>query len=185
MKKSRKDDIKNTAYQMIRESGYVNLSFAKISKDLGVTRENVHHYFTKKEDLGLACIDDGSEAFENYFQNLFTKDNSALEKLEDYFKIYKTEYEITEHCVVAQLLNEYTLLPTAMQDKMKRFCDVELLGMEQILQEGIQQNVFHLSEEVPLAAQRIILLLKGAVAYTKVYDNFQYITDSIINNLKK
>jgi len=185
MKKSRKDDIKNTAYQMIRENGYVNLSFAQVSKDLGVTRENVHHYFSKKEDLGIACIVDGTEIFTNYFQNLLSQNNSALEKLEEYLKVFKTEYETTEHCLIAQLLSEYTLLPSSMQEKMRKFCDAEILGMEQILKAGIEENIFAFDEEVNEKSHQIIMLLKGAVAYTKIYDNFRKVTRNIIEDLKK
>ncbi len=73
MKKSRKDDVIKTANCILRKVGYSNLSFSQIATTLEVTRENVHHYFKKKEALGNACLDVMSKDLEEYLENISKK----------------------------------------------------------------------------------------------------------------
>jgi TetR/AcrR family transcriptional repressor of nem operon len=185
MKKSRKDEIINLANIIIRKSGYTNLSYIQISKEIGVSRENIHHYFPKKESLGLACIDSMSKELKSKFENIIRQDISAIDKLKEYFSIYKIQRDDIEDCPIASLLNEYTLLPKNMQIELKELCQIEIDSLKVILNEGKEKNLFKIETNIQFKAQTIVTLLKGAVGYTKVYKNFKNISDFIIEDLKK
>jgi len=183
MKKSRKEDVINSANCMIRKVGFSNLSFSQISKDIGVTRENVHHYFKKKEDLGNACLSSMALDLEEKFKEIHSLEIDAKEKLEEYFKIYKINQDDREDCPTVQLLNEYDLLPTSMQSQVKVLCDIEIENIEKILEEGIKDKIFIENIQVKDKSKEILTLLKGSVSYTKVFNNFKEISNNIINNL--
>jgi len=184
MKKSRKDDVVKTANCMIRKTGYSNLSFSQIAKTLDVTRENVHHYFRKKETLGNACLEVILSDLESYLESIIQKDISALEQLKEYFEIYKTQQSQKEDCPIVSLLNEYELLPNSMQIQVEELYNIELKYMQKILEKGLETKEFTFEEKSDFKAKLIITQLKGAISYVKLEDNFNQIVQYVIKNLE-
>ncbi len=184
MKKSRKDDVVKTANCIIRKNGYSHLSFSQIAKTLDVTRENVHHYFRKKETLGNACLEVILKDLESYLDDVFQQDISALEKLKAYFLIYKTQQSQKEDCPIVSLLNEYELLPNSMQIQVKELYNIELKYMQSILSFGLESKEFTFEEQSDFKAKLIITQLKGAISYVKLEDNFDQIEQYVIKNLE-
>jgi TetR/AcrR family transcriptional repressor of nem operon len=185
MKKSRIDDVINTANCIIRKVGYSNLSFTQIAKILDVTRENVHHYFKKKELLGNACLDVMAEDLTQKFDSIINSELSSTNKLKEYFKIYKTQQNEKEDCPIVSLLSEYELLPESMKMQVKKLAQIEQSNMEIILQEGVSNNSFSINRSIEEETFLTISLLKGAVSYTKIYDNFETTTTAILKSLNK
>jgi len=186
MRKSRKNDIINTANNIIKTYGYSNLSFAQISQIMGVTRANIHHYFSKKEDLGNACIDTLCIDITNLMNNIINDDIDAFNKINQYFTIYKANRDEIESCPVAKLVNEYEILPKSMQDKMKTLCEIEINSLTQIIDRGKENGTFNIDNHVSseLKARTIVTLLKGAVSYTKVFNNFNDLTNFVVSDLR-
>lgn len=185
MKKSRKDDVINAANCIMRTDGYSNLSFAQISKNLGVTRENIHHYFKKKELLGLACVESMKEELEKKLSLLTQKDTNAIEKINEYFHNYKWQKEDQEDCPIASFLSEYHLLPQALQTEVKNLCTIEQKYLELILTQGIEEGSMHFTQSVHIEAMMIISQLKGAVGYAKIYNNFPVLCQEVVRRLSK
>lgn len=184
MKKSRKNDVVKTANCMIRKTGYSNLSFSQIAKTLDVTRENVHHYFRKKEILGNACLEVILSDLKSYLEDVLQKDITAVEQLKEYFKIYKTQQSQKEDCPIVSLLNEYELLPPSMQVQVEKLYEIELQYMQKILEKGLETKEFTFKEKSDFRAKLIITQLKGAISYVKLEDNFDQIVQYVIKNLE-
>lgn len=183
MKKSRKDDVIKTANCIIRKVGFSNLSFSQIATTLGVTRENVHHYFRKKESLGNACLDAMYEDLDDKFEKIMILDISADKKLLEYFKIYKTQQDEREDCPIVSLLAEFDLLPISMKEQVKKLVKIEQTNMEKILEEGKANCIFFFNESIETKALMSITLLKGTVSYSKIYDNFKDMSSLILEEL--
>jgi TetR/AcrR family transcriptional repressor of nem operon len=184
MKKSRKDDVVKSANCIIRKKGYSNLSFSQIAKELSITRENVHHYFKKKEALGNSCLDVMIKDLEEYLSSVIQKDITALNKLKEYFKIYKTQQSQKEDCPIVSLLNEYELLPDSMKIQVKRLYEIELKYMYKILNDGLINKEFKIKDDVLFKAKLIITQLKGSISYSKLEDNFDEMILYILTDLK-
>lgn len=184
MKKSRKDDVINSANCILRKVGYTNLSFSQIAKELEITRENVHHYFKKKEALGNACLELMFKDLDKYLEKVTKKNISAKQKLLEYFLIYKTRQSNKEDCPIVSLLNEYELLPQSMREQVKSLYEIELKYMYEILKEGVEQNEFHIKEDILFKAKLVITQLKGSISYVKIEDNFDEIMSYTINSLE-
>lgn len=185
MKKSRKDDVISSANCIIRKVGYSNLSFSQVAQSLDVTRENVHHYFKKKEALGNACLELMTKDLETYLEEISKKEIKALEKLKEYFKIYKTQQSLKEDCPIVSLLNEYELLPDSMKEQVKKLYEIELKYMEMILKEGLEKEEFFYEEDSNFKAKLLITQLKGAISYVKIEDNFEEMMNYVLRNLIK
>jgi len=183
MKKSRKDDVIKTANCIIRKIGYSNLSFSQIATNLKVTRENVHHYFKKKEALGNASLEVMRKDLDEYLKDVIKKDTSAIQKLQEYFKIYKTQQSAKEDCPIVSLLNEYELLPESMKIQVKELYKIELKYMKAILDEGLQKEEFFFKVDSSFKAKLIITQLKGALSYVKLEDNFNEISQFLLESL--
>lgn len=183
MKKSRKDDVIKSANCIIRKIGYTNLSFSQIAKELNITRENVHHYFKKKEALGNACLEAMISDLEAYLIKIVKNDSSAKLKLENYFNIYKTQQSLKEDCPIVSLLNEYELLPDSMKIQVKTLYEIELKYMYEILKDGFEKNEFFIKEDILFRAKLIITQLKGGISYLKIEDNFDEIMQYVLKNL--
>lgn len=185
MKKSRKEDVLKTANCIIRKVGYSNLSFSQIAISLNITRENVHHYFKKKELLGNACLELMIYDLENKFTEILNGKISSRQKLQNYFKIYKTHQNDREDCPIVSLLAEFELLPNSMQKQIKELIEIEQKNIEIILKEGYKNNTFNLNKSVEEEAFMLISLLKGAVSYSKIYNNFKKTTMLLLESLEK
>ena len=185
MKKSRRDDVINAANCIIRKTGYSNLSFSQIAKTLDVTRENVHHYFKKKELLGNACLDVMAVELSSKFEEIITSTLSSKEKIESYFKIYKQQQNEREDCPIVSLLAEYDLLPSSMQEQVKKLTFIEQENMEIILKQGQEDHSFNHIKDINQEAFLIVAQLKGAVSYSKIYDNFEKTTQCLVLSLIK
>lgn len=185
MKKSRKDDVISTANCILRKVGYTNLSFSQIAKELNITRENVHHYFKKKEALGNASLEIMAKDLDTYLQEIVQKDQSAKQKLLEYFNIYKTQQSLKEDCPIVSLLNEYELLPNSMKKQVQDLYAIELKYMFEILKQGFENKEFFIKEDILFKAKLIITQLKGSISYVKIEDNFDemmnYVLDSLTN----
>jgi len=185
MKKSRKDDVIKIANCIIRKNGYSNLSFINIAKALDVTRENVHHYFKKKELLGNACLEVMLADLNDRFLSILNSDTNSIDKLKKYFKIYKIQENETEDCPIVSLLAEYELLPESMQIQVKQLIEIEQYNMEKILEKGLLDKSFYITKDVKDEASLIISLLKGAVSYGKVNGNFEKTIKLLLESLIK
>jgi AcrR family transcriptional regulator len=184
MKKSRKNDVINSANCIIRKVGFTNLSFSQIAKELNITRENVHHYFKQKESLGNACLEVMIDDLDNYLNKIVKSEKNAESKLQDYLKIYKSQQNLKEDCPIVSLLNEYELLPNSMKEQVKTLYEIELKYMYEILKDGFDKKEFEIRVEILFKAKLIITQLKGSLSYVKLEDNFNEITSYILENLK-
>ncbi len=183
MKKSRRDDVIKSANCLIRKVGYSNLSFSQIAADLNITRENVHHYFKKKELLGNACLSVMEESLNNKFKEILDSDFSSKEKIQFYFDIYKIHQNEKEDCPIVSLLTEYDLLPISMKTQLENLIVIEQKNMEKILKNGINDKSFSINKSAEEEAFLIISLLKGALSYSKINDNFERTTRTILKYL--
>jgi TetR/AcrR family transcriptional repressor of nem operon len=184
MKKSRKNDVIKSANCIIRKVGYSNLSFIQISKELNITRENVHHYFKKKELLGNTCLSLMAKDLTTQFENIIKSELTSSEKIEAYFKIYKIQGNEKEDCPIVSLLAEYEILPDSMKKQVQQLIQIEQKNMEIILEEGVNNKSFFINNSIKEESCLIISLLKGAVSYSKIFNNFKITTKLLLKSLK-
>ncbi|QBD77452.1 TetR/AcrR family transcriptional regulator [Ktedonosporobacter rubrisoli] len=78
-KEATKQAILNAAASLFSEQGYEGFSLRKVAERLGCSATNIYYYFTNKDDLLFAIID---EAFVNFRERLRAAASSTDEPLE-------------------------------------------------------------------------------------------------------
>ena len=67
MRKSRRQQIMETALELFAQQGYANCSIAQLAKHTGVSKGLMYNYFESKEALLVAIIEDGMREILDYF----------------------------------------------------------------------------------------------------------------------
>lgn len=75
-----KKHILKTARNLLMIKGFHNTSISEIISATGVTKGNLYYYFSSKEELGLAVLEDAKEEFFSFLEKSF-RGASPIEKV--------------------------------------------------------------------------------------------------------
>jgi AcrR family transcriptional regulator len=178
-----KNIILNEVNTLVHISGFNSATIATIAKNLSTTRENIHHHFKTKDNLGILYIDFLYKFLEDYFYEINNSNLSFDKKIDKYFEIYNIHSKEYASCPILSLLADYKLLNTTMQDKLKSLFKLEINSLKFIINTKHNYNEKKLDD----ISHHIIILLKGASLYEKAsYKQFdksvKYIKDTIFIN---
>ena len=67
MRKSRRQQIMDTALELFAEQGYANCSIAQLANHSGISKGLMYNYFESKEALLVAIIEEGMSEILDYF----------------------------------------------------------------------------------------------------------------------
>ena len=86
--KNRKKQILDLSNELVQKLGYDSFSYADLSKKLAITKASIHHYFPKKEDLGLELCLHIHQTMKDSLDNVLQLNVCGIEKLISYTKLY-------------------------------------------------------------------------------------------------
>jgi AcrR family transcriptional regulator len=150
--------IVETAFNLFREEGFDNVSTARICEAAGISNGSFFHYFTEKEDLLYAYVEDESEEMRTMAESLGTYDaQTALTKLvqwqADYYARKGSDFIIRfhSHLIASHRGDEfdYAFLPIA----------------DQIISRGIADGQFRKSLDSAFAAELLFSEILSFVTY--------------------
>lgn len=115
----RKKIIKS-AIMLYGKKGYNGTTIEEISKNIGVSKGIIYHYFNNKDDLYLVCVDNLVADFLDYLENEFNGGNGFD------FKTAKTAHEIKDeflsrHSEYTNFFNDIIFnKPEHLKEEMKK-----------------------------------------------------------------
>ncbi len=112
MKKTinRKGELLETARNIIQRVGVNAMSYADLSKIIGITTASIHHHFPRKEDLILSLIAQSREIYGNKFQEIVGSDLTSIEKLQTIAGLYEQGVRMGKMCLIGILSTEFATL---------------------------------------------------------------------------
>lgn len=152
--------------KLIREKGYLAISYDDLSKPLGVTKASIHYHFEKKEDLGLAVTDRMIHHLTQFSESLSSF--PLEERLMRFVKDRASRFGGHEICPISSLQSDFESLPEMLQDKVREVSELELSILSTIISELKQQDLLDKSEDVEALAIAILALSKGLLQYQRV-----------------
>ncbi|KRE36614.1 TetR/AcrR family transcriptional regulator [Paenibacillus sp. Soil724D2] len=176
---NRKTQIVDLALKLIREKGYVAISYDDFSKQLGVTKASIHYHFEKKEDLGIAVL----ERILNSLQNIVNSSGTAEEKLKHYIAYRTEKIGCNEICPISSFQTDFESLPDVLQQKVQAVSQLEVSLLITILQEGINEDFVQDSEDIESLALTILACIKGILQYRRVLGKDIY--PQVINQINR
>lgn len=161
-----REQIIQSADNLIREKGYNAFSFFDISNVVGIKKASIHYYFPQKSDLGVAVIEEHLLRIKDIIDTY--KDKGPVEKLDKFISVYsrvKTEKQI---CIVGSIATDFYTVDENMKTKLKEFTTVVLDWVRSFLEEGRKEKIFHFEGSGHAKALMIITNLLAIVQLSRV-----------------
>lgn len=134
---NRKDEILQCARDIIQRVGVNAMSYADLSKVIGISTASIHHHFPRKEDMILALIAQSRETYGNRFQDIVDSDLSALEMLRTIAGIYAVGVSMGKMCLIGILSTEYATLGEEVRAALNMSAAASIETFAQAVQTGM------------------------------------------------
>jgi TetR/AcrR family transcriptional repressor of nem operon len=161
---TRAEEILDASLELMQVKGFVAMSLKDISDEVGIKKPSLLHHFDSKEEIGRLAVIRYREHCVEKLSHLKKNDANAQEWLNAYFDFYNN-YASTKDkvCLCGVLAAEFIVLPKTMQKEVKKFFELHLEVLEEILKKGIKEGIFRPGLKVKNLAQSILSSLQGAL----------------------
>lgn len=156
--------ILDVAQDLIQKTGVNAMSYADISKAIGIRKASIHYYFPTKEDLIADLLDRYNDYFFQLLEEIVESDKSAESKLNSYCSLFKATLSSGEQdkaCLCGVLSAELKTLNSSIVNRITKFYRANEMYLERILQSGLDSGEFTFAGNHQAMAQLIFSLLEG------------------------
>ncbi|WP_019587851.1 TetR/AcrR family transcriptional regulator [Deinococcus apachensis] len=117
--------ILDVAQELVQERGFNAVSYADISRRLGIRNASIHDHFPGKADLGVALVRRSRERLERELEAITQVTDSGPGRLERYLTAYRTVvHEDGRICLCAVLAGDDNTLPEEMRREVRASFDL-------------------------------------------------------------
>ncbi len=156
--------IADAAQALIQDVGYNGFSFEHISQAVGMRKASVHHHFASKSDLGVAVVQRYNRQFEDALRQILTLVKSAPERLHAYADLFENTFGSKQTlCVCGMLGSESNSLDAAINREVKRFFQLNLAWLTDVIDEGLTSGTMQSRFEARVVAETLLAVLEGAM----------------------
>ncbi|SEA51111.1 TetR/AcrR family transcriptional regulator, fatty acid metabolism regulator protein [Thalassobacillus cyri] len=154
--------IIDAAVKVIAENGYHSSQVSKIAKQAGVADGTIYLYFKNKEDILVSLF---QQKMGNFIEKIEEETNSqqtAVEKLLKLIEMHFKQLTADHHLAIVtqlELRQSNKDLRLKINEVLKRYLSV----IDQIIEEGIQDEIFRDDIDTRLVRQMIFGTLDEAV----------------------
>ena len=159
-----KQTLLNHASELIRTRGYTGFSYADLAERVGIRKASIHHHFPSKEDLGVALVEQYIEQFEVSLREI---EGPPTKKLRAYAGLYRQSLQEGWGCLCGMLASEVEVVPSAVATGVRRFMELNLRWLSQVISEGQQQGLIASTAN----AGTILSLCQGALLVARSTQN--------------
>ena len=163
---NRKTQILDLTLKLIREKGYVAISYDDLSRPLGVTKASIHYHFEKKEDLGIAVVDRIMNRFEELNQS--SASLQPAERLQKFFADRVKVLGCHDICPLSSLQSDFESLQEKLQEKVKEASALEISILSGILSDMQNEGTLPSTQNIESLAVTLLASVKGAMQYQRV-----------------
>ncbi len=155
--------ILDIAQDLIQRQSYSGISFQNLAKAIGIKKGSMYYHFESKEELVVALLERAADELEYWFRQ--GGDEPAPQRLERFFSIYQNVMEPGKKlCPAGAFVGEWDTLTPAIQKQINRVFDVQVKGVQVILEAGIASGAFQQNDEsIESLAYWIVSNLQGAL----------------------
>lgn len=158
-----REQILASAQRLVQMRGFNGFSYADIAKEVGVRKASLHHHFPTKTDLAVALVDMYAAMLEGALLKISALSASADKKLAAYVGIYRSSLEAERACLGGMMASEVLTLDKAVLRGLKRFFELNVRWLTDILAEGKAKRIFTLNGTAAKHANLLVSSLQGAL----------------------
>jgi TetR/AcrR family transcriptional regulator, transcriptional repressor for nem operon len=159
-----RSQILDIAQNLIQRTGVNAMSYADISKAIGIRKASIHYYFPTKEDLLANLLERHNQQFCRLLEAMMTADETAGVKLRRYCSLFAETLNSGQQdkaCLCGILTAELKSLNAPIVDRITQFYQDNEVYLEQILQAGLESGEFTFQGNPQTMAKLIFSLMEG------------------------
>ncbi len=130
----------NSAELMLRSRGYAAFSYADLEKIVGIKKASIHHYFPKKEDLGILIVETYIEQTIQDFEKIERDFPNAFGRLCAFASLFRSSMSEGMLPLCGALAAEMAVLPESMQELTRKYFEIQLTWIEKIIHLGVENG---------------------------------------------
>ena len=146
----------------MRTRGYMAFSYADLAETVGITKASIHHHFATKEELGVVIVEAYIAEVRDVLEKIVRKHDDVADRLEEYFGIFRLGIENGLLPLCGALAAELSALPPTLQKLTKKFFDMQLNWLVQILEQGVERGEIPVGCGARKKAFLLLSVLEGA-----------------------
>lgn len=180
-----KNDILDSAEELIQTRGYNGFSYADVAARVGVRKASIHHYFPSKTDLATEVIKRYKETFNIALLNIAAEQKSWIEKIRSYIKLYEMVLQNNKLCLCGMLASDIETFPNELKSEIKHFFSDNTTWLTKILASHYstipKKRLTHI-------AWQIINSLQGGVIMARLFEKPEILSltsQELIQHLKQ
>ena len=158
-----REQILASAQRLVQMRGFNGFSYADIAKEVGIRKASLHHHFPTKTDLGVALIDMYAAMLEGALLKIDASSETADKKLASYVGLNRSSLEAERACLGGMLASEALTLDKSVLRGLKRFFELNVRWLTEILSEGKEKRIFTLNGTASNHAYLLVSSLQGAL----------------------
>lgn len=164
--------ILDVAQELVQERGFNAVSYADISRRLGIRNASIHYHFPGKADLGVALVRRYRQRLERDLEAISQATDSAPERLDRYLTAYRTVvHEDGRICLCTVLAGDYNTLPEEMRQEVRAFFDLNEGWLTEVFARGRSQGELTFAGTPREAASAFLAALEGAMLLARSYQD--------------
>jgi TetR/AcrR family transcriptional regulator, transcriptional repressor for nem operon len=161
--------ILDVAEQLVQTRGFNGFSYADIALEVGITKASLHYHFATKADLGRTLVARYTEGFGAALDEIRRTHPDARAQLRAYVELYSAVLREERLCLCGMVAAEYATLPTAMQEALRIFFELNERWLTQLLEEAQAQRALALRTGAREAARMLVGALEGEMLVARAY----------------
>lgn len=154
--------IIDAAVDVIAENGYHASQVSKIAKKAGVADGTIYLYFKNKEDILVSVFEEKMGQFIEQIVEATNERENASEKLLTLIEMHFSQLAANHHLAIVTQL-ELRQSNLSLRQQINRILKPYLVVIDEIVKEGVEENLFRSDIKIPLIRQMIFGTLDETV----------------------
>ncbi len=158
--------------EIIAMQGFNNAGINSVLGLAGVPKGSFYHYFTSKQDFGLAIIDDFATDYSSLLVEMLNDDRFApLQRLRNYLENcldILVEFNYSRGCMIGNLSQELAAQNSVFRERLAEVFDDWKLQHQVCLEAAIEAGELEASADCGQLAEFLLSGCQGAMLRSKV-----------------
>ena len=165
-----RDQIIDSAFQLMLQRGINGFSYRDISEPLGIKNAAIHYHFPNKMDLVKALLHENHQVLRKGTAEFMAYGGPARPQLEGMFAFVLHQIDCGRPiCMVGALAIDYDELDTGIKNANDRFMKDSLAWLTKVMESGREQGEFSFNGDPMSKAATILATIQGARQMARVH----------------
>nr|BDT29025.1 TetR/AcrR family transcriptional regulator [Bacteriovorax sp. HI3] len=162
-----KTEALNLAKEYLQTLGFNGFSFQTIADSLGIKKASLHYYFSSKEDMGIALLEDYEEGHKTWAKKVQELPSKVkLEKMVKGFCSLSAKHNMI--CPVGSFTSDFYSVSPKMKTKLQQFHFLIRDWLIETIEQGKKEGTIKKTMDSTLAADLFLTTLQGGVQVARI-----------------